>query len=60
MCTFVPSRNCVHLIRHIRIAGRHNGYVQEYEMDPLVEEIHESNADILFPALGEVRVRNAG
>lgn len=36
----------------IKIVGRANGYVREAEMPELIERINESNADILFIALG--------
>lgn len=36
----------------INIVGRCNGYLREEKMDELVKEINESQADILFIALG--------
>jgi N-acetylglucosaminyldiphosphoundecaprenol N-acetyl-beta-D-mannosaminyltransferase len=39
----------------IRIAGRANGYVQQEDMENLVDQINDSQADILFVALGSPR-----
>jgi len=39
----------------ILIVGRRNGFVKETEMEGLVQEINDSNADILFLALGSPR-----
>ncbi len=36
----------------IRIAGRQHGYLQEEEVDGLIDGINKSDADILFVALG--------
>ena len=36
----------------IKIVGRQNGYLLESEMDALIERINESEAEILFLALG--------
>lgn len=40
---------------NLNIVGRSNGYVQEDEMDDLIEKINTSQADILFLALGSPR-----
>jgi N-acetylglucosaminyldiphosphoundecaprenol N-acetyl-beta-D-mannosaminyltransferase len=39
----------------LNIAGRSNGYVKDEDMPALVEQINESEADILFVALGSPR-----
>jgi len=39
----------------IRIVGRSNGYIKEENMQELIASINESNADILFVALGSPR-----
>jgi len=39
----------------LQIAGRANGYVKEEEMPALIKQINESQADILFLALGSPR-----
>jgi N-acetylglucosaminyldiphosphoundecaprenol N-acetyl-beta-D-mannosaminyltransferase len=39
----------------IRIVGRANGYVKPEEMDDLIKRINQSQADILFVALGSPR-----
>ncbi|HNO75015.1 MAG TPA: WecB/TagA/CpsF family glycosyltransferase [Nitrosomonas mobilis] len=39
----------------INIVGRANGYVKDEDMDMLVAQINESNAEILFVALGSPR-----
>jgi N-acetylglucosaminyldiphosphoundecaprenol N-acetyl-beta-D-mannosaminyltransferase len=42
----------------IRIVGRANGYVAAEAMEALVDEINDSQADILFVALGSPRQEN--
>ncbi len=39
----------------IQIVGRQNGYVKENEMESLVEKINQSQANILFVAMGSPR-----
>lgn len=39
----------------LRIAGRHNGYVDADAMPALIDEINRSGADVLFIALGSPR-----
>ena len=39
----------------IQIAGRRNGYIGENEMEGLIREINDSNADLVFIALGSPR-----
>jgi N-acetylglucosaminyldiphosphoundecaprenol N-acetyl-beta-D-mannosaminyltransferase len=39
----------------LKIAGRHNGYVDEMDMQRLIKRINESGSDILFLALGSPR-----
>jgi len=49
---------CQALIAHfpdLRIAGAHNGYVNEEEMPQLLDAINQSGAQILFVALGSPR-----
>ena len=42
----------------LRIAGRCNGYVREYEMPDLINYINKSRAEILFLALGSPKQEN--
>ena len=42
----------------LQIAGRANGYVSSDAMEALVDEINDSEADILFVALGSPRQEN--
>jgi N-acetylglucosaminyldiphosphoundecaprenol N-acetyl-beta-D-mannosaminyltransferase len=45
----------VHTYPALRIVGRHDGYVDERDMDRVVESINASGATILFLALGSPR-----
>jgi len=42
----------------IQIVGRSNGYVRADKMEELVDEVNDSEADILFVALGSPRQEN--
>jgi N-acetylglucosaminyldiphosphoundecaprenol N-acetyl-beta-D-mannosaminyltransferase len=54
----VNRRSCEVLAERfpgLRIVGRANGYVQEQEMEKLIESINASGAEVLFVALGSPR-----